>query len=194
MKIVRSFLLALALTACGGDDPRYRNTEMLERPPVLVTHASPTDAAILEDDSVITKKKHKKGLEDDVYLTASKPPAINIKQTFGEAWNTLKLALTQSEIKITDEEKDKGLYFVSYNPKSLFGVVNSLLSKEEKQVIYVLTVEPNGQETRVSIKKASASEQSSSLESNNIDREADDDAEALLYQLFETLRDDLLTV
>lgn len=190
--IVIRCLLPLLLTACGGgDDPRYRNTEMLERPPRLVTHASAADAVILEDDSVIPKKKHKKGLKDDVYLTASKPPVIHIKQTFGEAWNTLKLALTQSEIKITDEERDKGLYFVAYNPTSLFNLFGS---KDEKQVIYVLTVDDKGQETQVRVKKANAAEQNSSLEQRHIDEDADDDADALLYQLLETLRDDLLTV
>lgn len=191
---VKSGLLALLLTACGGDDPRYRDTKMLERPPMLVTNKAPSEAVVLEDDAVLTKKEHKKGLEKDVYLTASRPPVINIKQPFDEAWNTLKLALTQSEIKVTDEEQDKGLFFVAFNPKSLFGVVSSLMTKEEKQVIYVLTLEKNGQETRVSIKKASPSEQHTALEAVNVDEDSVDDAEALLYQLFETLRDDLRTV
>lgn len=202
-------VLALAvLAACSGDDPRYHNTEMLERPPVLITHktaaeqvavdadvtatpATEAELAVVKDDSIVPKAKHKKGLKDDVYVTASKPPVLNIKQPLGIAWDTLKLALTQSEIKVTDAVRDKGLFFVSYNPKSLLGAVASLVIKEEKQVIYVISVEPNGQETRVSVKKASEAEQSSELDARNIDQDAADDAEALLYQLFETLHDDL---
>lgn len=207
-------LLALAaLAACGSnDDPRYRSTELLERPPVLITHkvaaeeaavdadapaatgAAPVteaEPAVVKDDSVVPKVKHKRGLKDDVYVTPSKPPVLNIKQPLGMAWDTLKLALTQSEIKVTDSVRDKGLFFVSYNPKSLFGAVTSLIVKEEKQVIYVITVEPNGQETRVSVKKASEAEQNSELDARSIDQDAADDAEALLYQLFETLHDDL---
>ena len=38
-----------------------------------------------------------------------------IKQPFDDAWNTLGLALKQSEIEITDREHDKGLYYVSYD-------------------------------------------------------------------------------
>ncbi|WP_300247125.1 outer membrane protein assembly factor BamC [Methylovulum sp.] len=193
--VAKSFLLALMLTACGGDDPRYRSTEILERPPILATHKQAADElVIVEDDSIIPEKKHKKGLEDDVYLTSSKPPVINIKQPFDTAWNTISQALTQSEIKITDQVRDKGQYFVSYNPGTLIGMFSSLVTKQEKEVIYVLTVDKNGQETRVTVKKATPAEQSSALEKTAYDAEADDDADALLYKIFETMRDDLLTV
>jgi len=192
--VAKFFSLALVLTACGGDDPRYRSTEMLERPPLLVTHKQADEAVVIEDDSIIPKKKHKMGLEDDVYLTSSKPPVINIKQPFDTAWNTISQALTQSEIKITDQVRDKGQYFVSYNPATLIGMLSSLVTKQEKEVIYVLTVEGVGQETSVTVKKATPAEQSSALEKSRFDEEADDDADALLYKIFETLRDDLLTV
>ncbi|WP_300247139.1 hypothetical protein, partial [Methylovulum sp.] len=62
--VAKSFLLALMLTACGGDDPRYRSTEMLERPPILATHKQADELVVIEDDSIIPKKKHKKGLEE----------------------------------------------------------------------------------------------------------------------------------
>lgn len=193
--IVTPFFLGLLLVACAGDDPRYRSTELLERPPILAPVKSNEAPVVLEDDSIVPKKKHKKGLEDDVYLKSSNPPVIHIKQPFDEAWNTINQALTQSEIKITDSVREKGLYFVSYNPGTLLGAVSSLLKTEPKQVIYVLTVEDAGQETRVSVKKASEGEQSSTLETSRMDgTEEDDDSEALLYQLLETLRDDLLTV
>lgn len=198
MKLVVAVCLpALLLAACGGVDKRYRDTEMLERPPVLAKEKSlAPDAVIVEDDSAIPKKKHKKGLEDDVYMTKSTPPVLNIKQPFASAWDTLNLGLAQSEITVTDRVRDKGLIFVSYNPKTLFGAVSSWLTKEEKQIIYVLTLEANGQETQINIKKASSLEQSTSLEPSRIDQkstdqEAADDAEALLYQLYGTLHDDL---
>lgn len=186
--------VALVLSACGGDDPRYRNTALLERPPVLAVQKSASDTVVLEDDAVLTKKKHKKGLEDDVYLSKSDPTMIYIKQPINEAWNTVKLALTQSDIKITDEVRDKSQYFVSFNPPTLFGMVTSIVTKEEKQVIYVLTVEEIGQETRVSVKKATSAEQTTALDATNRDTETTDDAEALLNRLFDTLRDELITV
>lgn len=189
--VIRSLLLVVALVSCGGDDSRYKNTEMLERPPVLPIerHAG---QEIEVDDSVIPKKKHKKGLGDDVYWVAEKPPQLKLKDAFDSAWLAVGLALKQREIKITDQVRDKGLYFVSYNPGTLFGTVSSLVSANEKEVIYMLAVEQDGAETKVIAKKANPVEQSSALEKDGYDDEASDDAEDLLQNLFETLRDDLI--
>ena len=189
--IVKGLLLAAALVSCGGgEDARYRSTEMLERPPILPVNKQAGDVDCC-DDAVIPKKRYKKGLGDDVYLTRSKPLQIKIKQPIDNAWPALGLALKQSEIRITDQERDKGLYYVAYHPKNLFGAVSSLLKVEEKTVIYVLKAESDGAETKVSAAIASAMEQSSGLEKDRYDDDAADDAEDLLYNVFETLRDDL---
>ncbi|MDO9105981.1 MAG: outer membrane protein assembly factor BamC [Methylovulum sp.] len=188
---IKSVLLAVALVSCGvGEDPRYNSTDMLERPPVLPRNRQAGDADCC-DDAVIPKKRHKKGLEDDVYLGQSTPLHIKLKQPFDNAWLTLGLALKQSEIRITDHERDKGLYYVAYHAGSIFESLGSLLKVEPKTVLYVLKVEPDGVETKISAVLASAMEQSSGLEKGRYDDEADDDAEELLYKVFETLRDDL---
>ncbi|TAL43928.1 MAG: outer membrane protein assembly factor BamC [Methylovulum sp.] len=190
--IVKSLLLAAALVSCGGgaEDARYRNTEMLERPPILPTNRQAGDADCC-DDAVIPKKRYKKGLGDDVYLTKSTPLQIKIKQPLENAWLTLGLALKQSEIRITDQERDKGLYYVAYHPGNILGAVSSWLKVEQKAAVYVLKVEPDGTETKVSAVIASAMEQNSALEKDRYDDDASDDAEDLLYNVFETLRDDL---
>jgi len=189
--IVKSLLLAAALVSCGGaEDTRYRNTEMLERPPILPTNRQAGDADCC-DDAVVPKKRYKKGLGDDVYLSKSAPLQLKIKQTFENAWLTLGLALKQSEIRITDQERDKGLYYVAYHPGNILGAVGSWLKDEQKAAVYVLKVEPDGTETKISAVIASAMEQSSALEKDRYDDDAADDAEDLLYNVFETLRDDL---
>jgi len=109
--IVKSLLLTGFLVSCGTtEESRYRNTEALERPPT-VTNSSPTKEQRVVDSSSIPKKKDRTGLGSDVYL--STPTQLVIKQSFGDAWNTLNRALKQSGIKITDHERDKGLFYVT---------------------------------------------------------------------------------
>jgi hypothetical protein len=190
---VKILPLVVVLSACGiGKDSRYRDTEMLERPPTLAVVKTPeSEAVACCDDPVIPKKKYKKGLHEAVALTKTKPHQIKINQGFEEAWLTLGLALAQSEIKIADKEKDKGLYYVAYNPSSITDAVTSLFSSEQKLVIYVLKAKAEGEVTYISAKLANASEQKNSLEKDRFDEDAGDDAEDLLYKVFETLRDDL---
>ena len=115
------------LTSCSVKDSRYKSTEMLERPPRLVLNST-VESEQVADDSVVPKKKHRKGLKEEVALEMkAQPPMIKIKQPFAEAWNTVELALKQREIKITDQERDKGWYYVDYNPPSLLGAVSGWL-------------------------------------------------------------------
>ncbi len=189
--IIKAFLIAVALTACGAvNDSRYRSTEMLERPPILAVVKQPGYEETEVDQSVVPQKSHKKGLDDDVYLLASKPPALKIKQPFDTAWHTLGLALSQSEIKITDQEQEKGLYFVAYSPKTLADLL-PFANHEGKDVIFVLTVKAAGEETEVTSAIAGLAEQKN-LFIRTDDEDYKIDAEDLLMQVFETLRDDLV--
>ena len=113
--IVKILLLTLGLVSCGTSvDSRYRDTAMLEHPPELVAPKKAGEPDVI-DNSSIPKKRYEKGLGPDVYLTTATPPQLKIKQPFDDAWNTLGLALKQSEIEVTDREHDKGLYYVSYD-------------------------------------------------------------------------------
>ena len=117
--IAKSLLLSLGLVSCGtSEDSRYRDTAMLERPPALAVSKQAGEPRIT-DNSTIPKKRDETGLGSDVYMTTTTPPQLIIKQPFDDAWNTLGLALKQSEIEITDREHDKGLYYVTYDPEQL---------------------------------------------------------------------------
>lgn len=192
---LKLFLLAIALTAAGcgsGTDSRYRDTELLERPPTLPISKQPdavTGAVECCDDAVVPKKKTKPGLGDDVSLVPTKPMQLKIKQPVDTAWNTLGAALKQSGIKITDQERDKGFYFVAYQPASLLG---GWLEHLNKEVIYLLTVTADGPGTNITAALANVTEQNSELTHfDSDDEEARSDAEDLLQRLYETLRDDL---
>ncbi|MFA5016534.1 MAG: outer membrane protein assembly factor BamC [Methylobacter sp.] len=187
--IVKSLLLTGFLVSCGTtEESRYRNTEALERPPT-VTNSSPTKEQRVVDSSSIPKKKDRTGLGSDVYL--STPTQLVIKQSFGDAWNTLNRALKQSGIKITDHERDKGLFYVTQDTtdtNSFFAKATAFLSDDA--AIYLLTVKQEGEETRVTATIANAAEQSSSTQDGTPPPSAEG-AEDLLQLLFKTLRDKL---
>ena len=183
-------LITLTLVACSaGKDSRYRDTEALERPPVLAISKHVEAVECCDDVAAVPKEKRTPGLGDQVELIASKPMHIKIKQSPENAWNTLGLALKQSEIKITDQERDQNRYYVAYRPASfLGGLVNHL----NKDVIYLLNITPDNGQSRISAELANVNEQNSALAHfDSDDEEARSDAEDLLHRLYETLHDDL---
>jgi len=189
---VKSLLITVMLVSCGGNDSRYRDTQLLERPPSIVV-TKPAGEPRIIDNSKIPKKKYEKGLGSDVSMSTTTPPQLIIKQSYDDAWSTLGIALKQSEIEITDREHDKGLYYVSYDPE------HSFFSNKHDQSIYVLTVENEGAETKISATLGNATEQSSAGKRSEQGGHAQDDsatpsaegAEKLLQSLYETIRDDL---
>ncbi|MDP1663710.1 MAG: outer membrane protein assembly factor BamC [Methylobacter sp.] len=187
--IVKSLLLAGFLASCGTttEESRYRDTEALERPPIVTS--GPTKEQRIVDTSSIPKKKDRTGLGSDVYL--STPTQLTIKQPFDDAWNTLGRALKQSGIKITDHERDKGLYYVTRetaDTSGFFAKASSFFSDDV--AIYLLTIKPESEETTVTATLANASEQSSAAKDGTPQPSAEG-PEDLLQLLFNMLRDKL---
>ena len=188
--IVKSLLLIGVLVSCSTttEESRYRNTENLERPPIVTT--SPTKEQRTVDNSSIPKKKDSTGLGSDVYQGS--PTQLTIKQPFGDAWNTLARALKQSGIKITDHERDKGLYYVTRDTEDrtgFFAKATSFFSDDS--TIYLLTVKEEGEETTVTATVANATEQSSAAAKDGTPEPAAQSPEDLLQLLFNTLHDKL---
>lgn len=188
--LVKNLLLIVFLVSCGTtEENRYRDTEALERPPI-VTNSSPTREERTVDDSSIPRKKNNTGLDTDVYQNSALQ--LTIKQPFDNAWNTLGRAFKQGGIKVTDHERDKGLYYVTQDitdPTESTGFlakVSSFFSNDT--AVYLLTVKQEGEETTVTASVANATEQSSVAKKGNPTLEG---AEELLQLLFKTLRDKL---
>jgi outer membrane protein assembly factor BamC len=186
--IIKSLPLIMMLVSCGGKDTRYRDTQMLERPPTLSVRKKAEEPPVA-DDSKIPKKQHEVGLGSDVYMIESTPMQLKIKKPFDYAWRVLEMALKQSQIKIIDHRQDKGLYYVYYKQKTLFETAASLFKKnqddEHHEANYLLTVKEDRAETKITATPFNAAEQDSN------DEAADSDSEALLWALYKTLRDDL---
>lgn len=186
--IIKSLPLIMILVSCGGKDTRYRDTQMLERPPTLSVRKKAEEQPIV-DDSKIPKKQHEMGLGSDVYMIESTPMQLKIKKPFDYAWRVLEMALKQSQIKIIDHRQDKGLYYVYYKQKTLFETAASFFKKnqddEHHEANYLLTVKEDRAETKITATPFNAAEQDSN------DEAADSDSETLLWALYKTLRNDL---
>ncbi len=189
-RIVKILLLTGFLVACGTTEPsRYRDTEALERPPIL-TNSSPSREQRVVDTSSIPKKKDTTGLGSDVYQSA--PLQLTIKQPFDDAWNTLNRAFKQAGLKVTDHERDKGFYYVTRETEEqsgFFAKATSFLSNDP--TIYLLTVKSLGDETTVTATIANAAEQNSAAAKDGAPESPAEGAEDLLQLLFNTLHDKL---
>ncbi|MCK9396188.1 MAG: outer membrane protein assembly factor BamC [Methylobacter sp.] len=191
--IVKSLLLAGFLVSCGTtEESRYRDTEHLERPPT-VARSSPSKEERTVDNSSIPKRKDTTGLGSDVYLSSRSQ--LTIKQPLDQAWSTVSRALKQSGIKITDHERDKGLYYVTQERDTadntgFLAKASSFFSFENDAAIYLLTVKAEDEETTVTVTVANATEQSSAAKDGERHPSAEG-AEDLLQLLFKTLHDNL---
>lgn len=190
--IVKSLLLISFLVSCSTtkEESRYRNTDNLERPPI-VTSSSPAREQRIVDNSSISKKKDSAGLGADVYL--STPGQLNIKQPFDEAWDTLNRALKQGGIKITDHERDKGHLYVNYGSSGFFDKALSFLKNGHKESNYLVSVAEDGVETLITVKMSNATEQGRPSSDHDGYYDAPVDAsEELLDILYKIIRDDLV--
>jgi uncharacterized lipoprotein len=186
--IVRSLFLISFLVSCGTTpESRYRDTEALERPPTVAS-SRPTKEQRVVDTSSIPKRKDRTGLGSDVYQSTR--TQLTIKQSFDKAWNTVGRALKQSDIKITDHERDKGLYYVTRDTDEnqsagFFSFLN------DDSTVYLLTVKQEDDETTVTATVANASEQNATVGKDGAPKSAAEGAEDLMQLLLITLRDKL---
>ncbi|CAA9891972.1 conserved hypothetical protein [Candidatus Methylobacter favarea] len=195
-----ALLFACVLVSCGTpDESRYRDTGMLERPPVVVVEKKAGNQVETDDSAVSSRKKAETGLGTEVYMAASTPPVLIIRQPFDKAWETVGQALKQNNIKITDREHDKGLYYVTYDPDrqgfedaSIFGKITSFFSNQYDEQGYQLIVDRKDSETQISAEMVEDTEKShvSDHQDGYYDKKPADGAEKLLRSLYKTLHDD----
>ncbi|MGZ8226170.1 MAG: outer membrane protein assembly factor BamC [Methylococcaceae bacterium] len=193
--IFKGLLIALTLASCGGGDSRYKDTQMLERPPVLAIERRLDQEIIEPDESVVPEKSDSLGLGSAVYLVETTPPQLKIKQSFDDAWRSLGLALKQSRIKITDHDRDKGLYYVYYYQKNLFENAAGLFQDEQEEsrhdANFLLKLEQDGAEINVTATSLNAEQAGPIANQDGYDDSATTDVEDLLQVLYEALHDDL---
>lgn len=193
MRRFKLFLLLPLLNACTATDSRYRDTQMLERPP-QISVSKPVEEK-LKDTSAVKHNIDGTDLGSTVSIKSTTPPVLVIKQPFDVAWQTLGNALKADNLEVTDREHDKGRYFVTYDPDKVpedeSGFLDKTLSYINNKHIeerYVLTVTDQGEETEVLVANNTEPKQSSdSEEQYKLTTPPADGAEKLLNSIYKTM-------
>lgn len=184
-------IMSSSLVACGSvENTRYRDTAALEKPPTLALQKTTQNTVI--DDSVEPKKKIA-GLDEKVVLLDETPKKLVLKQSISEAWRTVGTALRQSDIKITDTEKSKYSYYVSYKVQGVLKNILSNLNEEDTKTIYVVTLIAQEGDTLIQAALANRNEQRSQNAEENVTNNVTDDSDGLIESLYHLLRDDVKT-
>ncbi len=193
---LKPVLVSLCLVSCGTvEDPHYRDASRLELPPNLQPGRESIQQKTSDEEGVIRDNDGRKGLGSLVSMNTAEPPALKLEQPFDVAWNTLASAFRQSQLEIRDRDRDKGLYYVEFDPDdyvpedaSVWGRMGNLLADDYSKAVYVLTVTREDGETAVTAAKAGSAEQGG-LAGAMDEKEKPDGAERLLLFLYRKLRD-----
>jgi uncharacterized lipoprotein len=183
-------MLAALMVGCASENSRYKDNANLERPPeVPVDKQAAQQQAINVTDAPI--RRHGKGLKSDVFRVEGSPSELKIKRSFDEAWSLLNQAIQHNELKINDQDRSKGAYYVAYGSGDLFGLSSLFPKNSIDQPTYLLKLEPADQETTVTVSLANTHEQSDTgkLKDGVTDDATEDKSEKLLELLYDTLHD-----
>ena len=208
MKTITIVLASLFLLACSSNSSKYKDNANLERPPEMPVPASTASTATTTTSNQIPEQvaieeiappiRHRgKGLKSDVYKTEGSPKELTIKRGFDESWSLLSLAIQHNDLKLADQDRSKGYYYITYNGNGFFGKAASYFNDEYDKATYLLKVDPQDNETKVTASLANKDEQNPPKKDGE---ETSDDPAVHVYQdksenlidlLFDTLHDDL---
>ncbi len=183
-------IVSVILTACGtGSEPRYKDNASLERPPEV-----PVDKTAAEhnpeNEPEPPKRRYRKGLDSDVYKIDNTTNQLSIKRDLEESWSLVGQAIQLRDLKLSDQDRSKGNYYVVYDGGSLFGSYSPFT--DDSKSTYLIRLENDNSETKVSVSYANKEEQSATGSfKSGADDVPDDLSERLLELLFNTLRDDV---
>jgi uncharacterized lipoprotein len=185
-----TILLAFSLlSACASTDSRYKDNGNLERPPAVATDKQSPEQ-LEASERAAPKRRHGKGLKSDVYKVEGSPLELKIKRPYDEAWILLHHAIQHNELKVTDQDRSRGFYYVAYNGSGFFSNATSLFDNDKNQTIYLLKVVGSGDETSVVVSLASKDEQTNSASTKN-NNTTEDASAKLVDLLYDTLHDDV---
>lgn len=181
--------MAIVLVACASDDSRYRDNANLERPPEMPIDKQAAEQ-IAANELEAPVRRRGKGLKSDVYKVDGSPNEFTIKRTFDEAWSLLNQAIQHNELKVPDQDRSKGLYYVAYDGGNFLSNATSFFDSGSKPT-YLLQVKTQGEETKVIVSFASKNEEADtgSAKDGFADSSLEDKSAGLLELLYDTLHD-----
>jgi uncharacterized lipoprotein len=181
--------VSLFLTACASNEhTRYQNNADLERPPEAPA-TKKADEAAANEISEPQPRRRGIGLKTDIYKSEDSRE-FKIRRAYDEAWLLIHQAIQHNELKIADQDRSKGAFYVNYGGHSLLNLTSSLFQGHENEPTYLIKVEGQGNETSATVSLAKKEEQAdSNYPKNSAQKEESDRSEDLLDLLFDTLHD-----
>ncbi len=200
MQNIAIVLTSLLLLACSSNNSRYKDNASLERPPEMpkpTTTSNQTPEQVASEEIAAPIRHRGKGLKSDVYRIEGSPRQLTIKRGFDESWSLLNQAIQHNELKVADQDRSKGFYYITYNGNGFFGKAASYFNDEYDKSTYLLKVEPEAEETQVTASLANKDEQN--IPKKDGEETSDDPpvhvfqdkSENLIELLYDTLHDDL---
>lgn len=183
--------ISLLFSAACSQNKNYHDNSALEKPPEL--EIIPVVTAPVVDNNVDT------GLGEAVKRIDA--THLSLKQPYEQAWNTMETVLEFSRIKITDRNREKGEYFINYDPDNarrkesdLLDDVGFFLFKDEyAEAPYKVTITKNEQSVEITAEKLNDFQMDllDDGEEMKFDDKADDGSSKLIRYLYGTLKNDL---
>jgi uncharacterized lipoprotein len=155
--------------------------------------------AISEEKDEEENESERKGLANDVILAEEKQkPIIKIKKDFDRSWDIVEQALQLDEIEITDKNRDKGVFYVTFDPdtksdSTFVDAMTFFLFKDEyAEASYKLTLTEQKNESVITIEPIEIEENDDLLDDDGDSFEGViDEGVILINTLYKTIRDDL---
>ncbi len=179
-----SFLpLFVFFIGCSSITKEYSDTSFLEKPPKMVIVEKPEDTEVIKDEPI----------NEDVFLDdAEFPPVLHVKKLFDRSWELVAQELEEQEIEITDKNRDRGMFFVKYQPDEadghIFGGMKILLFEDSYTLAeYRILVEWKDTTTEIRVKMLTENDDISFDDEEDEDKILDG-SEKLIADLYEGLQ------
>ncbi len=192
-----AFLLPFLITACSSShNAKYKDTSTLERPPEMdIIETTKAEVVAIEKEELT-------GLGSIVSISGSDEKLVlKIKKMFSRSWNIVEQALNLAEVEITDKNRDKGVFYVTFDPdqqtekdSGMIDKMTFFLFKDEyEEAAYKLTVVWHESDTQITAELIDK-EVEDLLDDGEDDVDAEDSIDSgimLIQSLYKTIRDDL---
>jgi uncharacterized lipoprotein len=179
----------IQMISCSSDSSRYRDNASLEKPPEVIVKQSDTNNDIAPEQEEIPFKRHGKGLKSDVFRHDESIAKLSIKRPFDQAWLLLSQAIQINELKVTDQDRSHGEYYVAFDNRGILSQATSFFGEESNKTTYLIKVEEADNLTTCRIQLARKEEQSASSDKNG--EQFAEGAMELTEKLFDTLQNDV---
>lgn len=185
-------LLTFVASACTfSGESRYRDNADLERPPTVAVDKKDAEMAATEQAET-PKRRHGKGLKSDVYKVQDSEVRFRIKRLYDESWLLVNQALQLRELKIPDQDRSKGVYYVEFDGSGFLSQAASLFaSSDHKAATYLIKLTSEGDETEVVVGLANPEEQVNKYDNKDGSDASKDSSDSLAQVLFDTLEEEI---